>query len=92
MKIVRALKFEVRFPGWRKADLFGKQGLLCNLTIARNEVTLAANRLISAMFAMKLGHIPLPTNEDGSPVAEQSLYYQGLSGKWQPQGKPMYTT
>lgn len=81
--ISRAIRFEVTFPGWRRADLVGPRGLWKRLWAMSDDLTRAANRLVSALWQAKIGAVT-------SDVAPRTLAYQGLSGKWQPFGKPLY--
>lgn len=87
-KVVRTLKFEVIFAGWRKTDLlpFWEQ-----LWKGQDDLRRAANKAIGALFQVKMGTIPWPLKEDGTTkVPLQTLCYQSLSGKWQPYGEPFY--
>lgn len=108
--ITRTLSFEVRFAGWRRADLEGKPartrgtadnslddespkqnkgGLWYRLAQASGELTEAANRALTALYAAKQGLLPVP-EKGGKPVSLQTLSYQAFSGKWQPAGRPLY--
>ena len=94
--ISRTAKFAVSFEGWRETDLKGpkkdtKDGLWRDIWTAQNELTMAANKLISALYQVMLGTLKHPVNEKtGKPVSLKSLAYKGLSGDWQPFGHPLY--
>jgi hypothetical protein len=86
--VVRTLRFEVVWPGWRQADL---SALWQELWRAQGDLRRAANLSASALCQLRLGTIPRPVKEDGvTPVSDQTLSYQLLSGKWQPFGSPCY--
>jgi len=99
-KIIRAVRFEVTFPGYRRVDLLGiKKGdkgkadpttLWPRLWRAQDDLLQAANRIIAVLAAIRWGAIPQPTKADGSNIHERTLAYQGLSGKWQPYDTPLY--
>ena len=102
--INRTLKIQVAFPGWRTADLEPKKdpdtkkilepGLWYQLMQARGELTEACNRLMTALFMVKQKALAVPTSSTkkhpNGPVPLATLAYQGLNGKWQPFGKPLY--
>lgn len=86
--LTRTLRFEVAWPGWRKTDLVP---LWKELWSAQDDLRAAANRLVSALWQVHLGTLEHPVDEKkGRKVPLQSLAYQGLSGKWQPFGEPLY--
>lgn len=95
--IVRTLKFEVVWPGWRTTD---KHALWRDLWSAMDDLRAAANRGISALFMLKLGLLPWPVEEPKRPkpgasmearkVPIRTLCYRAMNGGWQPFGTPMY--
>lgn len=86
--VIRTLRFEVVWPGWRRTDLLK---LWKELWAAQGDLRRAANLTASAMCQLRLGTLPRPTKPDGvTPVSDQTLIYQALSGKWQPFGFPCY--
>lgn len=93
--VVRTLRFEVQWPGWRKADLHALWGELWK---AQDDLRAAANRTISALYMLRIGTVPWPEAEaqrganKGTvrKVPLQTLCYQALSGAWQPFGTPLY--
>lgn len=100
-KITRTAKFEVYFPGYRKSDLIGnrkkKDGpvpLYKQLWQASEDLTLAANKAIGALFQVQLGSMEAPIYESGKNAGKsvhlRTLTYRCLSGDWQPFGEPMY--
>ena len=96
-KITRAVKGEILFPNARKADLFGDDGLYKKLWTVQNDLVRASNQLISAMYQLKIGTVEWPlhatkVDANGAPQKRslKTLAYQGLSGSWQPFGRPMY--
>jgi hypothetical protein len=58
------------------------------------DLTAAANRLIGALWQVRIGTLPWPTREAKGGGEErvplQTLAYQGLSGKWRPFGTSLY--
>ncbi len=83
MKITRTVKFAVYFPDARGVDLNGKEGLLYQIAKARSDVTRAANKIISALWALDQGVIEHPTKGDKT-VSLRTLSYQALTGVWSP--------
>lgn len=85
--VVRTLRFEVVWPGWRRTDL---HALWKELWQAQDDLRRAATLTASALCQVRMGALPRPTKDDGSPVSDRTLAYQALSGKWQPFGEPLY--
>ena len=94
----QTIRFEVRFADLRKADL---PDLYKKLWGAMSDVTVGANRLISAAWMVKLGAVSLPVEAPRRPKEGQALdpkpwplssaLYRGMSGEWRPLGdQPMY--
>jgi len=92
VKITRALKCQIMFPNARGKDLLGKEGLLYALAQAMGEATDAANRAVTALWALEEGvfHRPPHPTKAGKFLSSDTLAYQCFSGKWQPTGEPMY--
>lgn len=66
-------------------------GLYRRLWAMQRDLTGAANRLVSALWQVRIGTLTWPLKEEGGErVPLQSLAYQGLSGKWRPFGAPLY--
>lgn len=86
--ISRTIRFAVCFPGWRKSDLSGKDGLWYQLRVVQSDLTRAANAAISALYLLEQGHIERPVNGE-KKVSTRTLSYQLMSGKWCPLG-PAY--
>lgn len=106
--ITRALKIEIVFPGWRRADLGGTEtveikgkptrrrrkgsddkpvpALWPDLREAMRDIGAAQTKAAQIMWALKLGVIPIPREENGKPKSERTLAYQLFSGAWQPVG------
>lgn len=92
--VVRTLRFEVTWPGWRRAD---RLALWEELWRAQDDLRRAANRAISLLYQIRIGALPQPMH-DGRPVPERSLCYQLLSGSgtwhrtgpWAAHGIPFY--
>lgn len=84
--IVRTLRFEVVWPGWRRADLLE---LWKELWQAQDDLRRAATLTTMALCQLRMGAMPWP-EKDGNPVPLRSLVYQAYSGVWQPFGAPLY--
>lgn len=93
--VVRALCFEVMWPGWRDAD---RLALWQELWRAQDDLRRAANLTVSAIAMLKRGVIPWP-EEAGHrgawkgivrPVPLSTLINRALRGEWQPYGEPLY--
>lgn len=87
-KLVRALRFEVTFPGLRSTDRLHVYEKLWGL---QSDLRSAATKLLGALVQMHMGMLQKPTKEDGKPVPLQTLCYQAMSGAWQPHGFPIYS-
>lgn len=93
--LVRSIRFEVVFPGYRRADL---EPLWKQLWALSDDLRLAANRVTGAVWSVLIGGAPHPigVSKRGKnagkevPIHPQSLCYQALSGQWQPYGQPLY--
>lgn len=90
--VVRTLRFEIVWPGYRRTDLLP---LWERIWKAQDDLRGAANRLMAALYQLKLGVITHPTSVpkkggEPRPTPLRSLVYQGLSGAWQPFGAPLY--
>lgn len=94
--VVRTMRFEVVFPGWRRTDLADFRQKFWD---AEGDLRRAANLAMSALYQLKLGTIPWPEAEAKKGVDKgkvrkvplRTLCYQALSGGWQPFGHPLYT-
>lgn len=87
MALTRTLKFEVVFPGLRKADALHVKGSLRRMS---QDLTRGANRAMSVLWLLHSGQVPWPTNDKGRPVSDETLAYRLLNGAWQPTGTPCY--
>src|SRR5262245_1240592 len=93
--VVRTLRFEITWPGWRRSDL---HALFAEIWKAEGDLRRAGNRALTALYQLKMGVLPWPEGEGkkgknkGKVVKKslQGLCYQCLSGAWQPFGEPMY--
>lgn len=86
--VVRTIRFEIVWPGWRRSDLLGHDdasGLWREIWRAQDDLRQAANRAISVLWQCRMGTMKLPGG-----VSEQTAAYQLFSGKWQPTGEPCY--
>lgn len=114
MRTTRAIRVEVVFDGYRRADLEAPRGprpasgaaretwdaqqaraLWPRLHRARRELTVGANRAITALYAVVSGTVPQPTwpeghKDAGQPRHPRTLAYQAFSGDWMPGGRPLY--
>lgn len=79
----------------RKSKRSDRFDLYQRLWGVQSDLLRAAQRLMSALWQVKIGHLPKPIGmrKDGttSETPLQTMAYQGLSGKWQPFGHPLYT-
>jgi len=64
--------------------------LYAQLWAMSNDLTRAANQVMTHLWAIKMGALPAPMKAEGKRRPLQSLVYQGLTGSWQPAGKPLY--
>jgi transposase len=74
----------------RKKKKSQRNGLYMDLWSAQDDLTVAANRLVSALYQLMLGTLEWPLKEDGSKVNIRTIAYWGMNGTWQPFGEPFY--
>lgn len=88
-KVTRTIKLQVSFPGWRSKDLSGKTGLWYQLSVARGDITRAANRVIEVISLVDRGLIDRP-EKDGKPMSMQTMTWRLLNGTLCLTGEPTY--
>jgi hypothetical protein len=77
-EITRVAKFRVDFPDRRKPDM---DTLAAALYETSQDLTLAANRTLTHLWAIYSGVIPHPINKKGLETHQQTLANQIMSGK-----------